>query len=411
MALWLGAPALSCTLRVVTEDWSFRESAPSAEFARTTAALDDPEFLDMIERATFRYFWQGAHPVSGLIRERSSSGDICATGGTGFGLMAIPVGIERGYVTRAAGRGARAADAHLPRRHRRELLGRVPALDRRRHRAARLASSARPTTPWTWSRPPTSPRACSPCAGTSTAPARTRRRSARWPRSCGKAIEWDAFRAAGEDALRWHRSPTTGLSSAYVSGWNECMITYLLARGLAHAPGAARLLPLRLGAQRRHGAEPELLRLPALGGLRLRRADVLRPLLVRGLRPALQARRLRQLLHAQPQPRAGAGRLRRPRTPAATPATAPRLGAHRQRRPVRLPGARRLLGRQRHHHAERRARLDRLRAERGDRPPRGTSTTPTAPRCGASTASRTPSTPGWAGRRATTSPSTRGRSC
>jgi hypothetical protein len=44
-----------------------------------------------------------------------------------------------------------------------------------------------------------------------------------------EAIEWDAFRPVGQDVLRWHRSPTTGLSSANVQGWNECMITYLLA--------------------------------------------------------------------------------------------------------------------------------------------------------------------------------------
>jgi len=44
-----------------------------------------------------------------------------------------------------------------------------------------------------------------------------------------EAIEWDAFHAAGETVLRWHRSPTTGLSANNVTGWNECMITYLLA--------------------------------------------------------------------------------------------------------------------------------------------------------------------------------------
>jgi hypothetical protein len=47
--------------------------------------------------------------------------------------------------------------------------------------------------------------------------------------SLWEAIEWDAFRPAGTDVLRWHRSPTTGFSTANVLGWNECMITYLLA--------------------------------------------------------------------------------------------------------------------------------------------------------------------------------------
>ncbi len=66
-------------------------------------AQDDQEFMTSVQRATFRYFWDFAHPDSGLVRERSSGNlDVCATGGTGFGLFAIMIGVERGFVTRAA---------------------------------------------------------------------------------------------------------------------------------------------------------------------------------------------------------------------------------------------------------------------------------------------------------------------
>jgi len=47
--------------------------------------------------------------------------------------------------------------------------------------------------------------------------------------SMWEAIDWTMFLPAGESTLRWHRSPTTGLSSATITGWNECLITYLLA--------------------------------------------------------------------------------------------------------------------------------------------------------------------------------------
>src|SRR5512138_1435759 len=62
--------------------------------------LSDSALLDLVQQQTFRYFWDFAHPVSGLARERSTSGDIVTTGGSGFGLMAIIVGVERGFITR-----------------------------------------------------------------------------------------------------------------------------------------------------------------------------------------------------------------------------------------------------------------------------------------------------------------------
>jgi hypothetical protein len=63
--------------------------------------MTDEELLEMTQRATFRYFWDYGHPVSGMARERSNGdANIVTTGGTGFGIMAIVVGAERGWVTR-----------------------------------------------------------------------------------------------------------------------------------------------------------------------------------------------------------------------------------------------------------------------------------------------------------------------
>ncbi len=65
--------------------------------------MTDDDFLDMVQRATFRYFYQFAHPNCGLARERNTSGDVVTIGGSGFGVMALIVGIERNFISRTEG--------------------------------------------------------------------------------------------------------------------------------------------------------------------------------------------------------------------------------------------------------------------------------------------------------------------
>ena len=73
--------------------------------------ISDSALLDTVERMTFNYFWDGAEPNSGMAPERiHMDGDypdndqrIIATGGSGFGCMAILAGINRGYITRQQG--------------------------------------------------------------------------------------------------------------------------------------------------------------------------------------------------------------------------------------------------------------------------------------------------------------------
>src|ERR1700730_8905110 len=75
--------------------------------AATLAALPDEQLLEIVQRQTFNFFWDGAHPVSGLAPDRCTtrgnvSDDKVAIGGSGFGIMAILVAVERGWVTREA---------------------------------------------------------------------------------------------------------------------------------------------------------------------------------------------------------------------------------------------------------------------------------------------------------------------
>lgn len=65
--------------------------------------ISDEALLTLIQEQTFKYFWDFAHPASGMARERNTSGDLVTSGGSGFGLMTILVGIERNFITRQEG--------------------------------------------------------------------------------------------------------------------------------------------------------------------------------------------------------------------------------------------------------------------------------------------------------------------
>ena len=84
----------------VVDDYTYKFTTPYDPNPKFSAISDD-ELLTLVQARTFRYFYDFAHPVSGLARERNSSGDIVTTGGSGFGLAAFPVAVERGFITRA----------------------------------------------------------------------------------------------------------------------------------------------------------------------------------------------------------------------------------------------------------------------------------------------------------------------
>ncbi|HMG82072.1 MAG TPA: Ig-like domain-containing protein [Ferruginibacter sp.] len=65
--------------------------------------LSDSALLTLVEQQTFKYFWDFGDPVSGLARERNSDVTTATTGGTGFGIMATIVAVNRNFITHAAG--------------------------------------------------------------------------------------------------------------------------------------------------------------------------------------------------------------------------------------------------------------------------------------------------------------------
>src|SRR5690242_1744506 len=85
---------------------------------RTLAALPDEALLEQLQRQSFRFFWEGAEPVSGLARDRNrqcgeAADHLVAVGGSGFGLMALVAAVARGWVSRpeALARLVRTLDA------------------------------------------------------------------------------------------------------------------------------------------------------------------------------------------------------------------------------------------------------------------------------------------------------------
>ena len=71
-----------------------------------TVVISDDELMDIVQRETFKYFWDYADADSGGARERYHPSEpnlgksVVTSGGTGFGLMSILVGIERNYISR-----------------------------------------------------------------------------------------------------------------------------------------------------------------------------------------------------------------------------------------------------------------------------------------------------------------------
>ena len=209
-----------------------RSAARACSPAMRTADLNDDALLDLVQRQTFRYFWDFAHPVSGLARERSNVRadyglETVTTGGSGFGVMAILVAAERGWV------GRQEALDHLLRMVRFLLKaasyhGILPHF---------LNGETGRTIPFTRKDDGSdivetsfllAGLLCARQYFGSDQP-EERELRARINRLWEEA-EWSWHTRGGENVLYWHWSPNNGWSmNLEIRGWNECLITYVLA--------------------------------------------------------------------------------------------------------------------------------------------------------------------------------------
>lgn len=190
--------------------------------------ISDDELLTRVQEQTFKYFWDFGHPVSGLARERNTSGDIVTSGGSGFGVMAIIVGIERGFITRAQGverwstivnfLGNQAQRFHGAWPHwLNGTTGQAIAFSAQDNGADLVETSfliAGLLTVRQYLNP-----------ANATENQIIQNINALW-----EAVEWDWFTQGGQNVLYWHWSPNFGWAMNHpIRGYNECLITYFLA--------------------------------------------------------------------------------------------------------------------------------------------------------------------------------------
>lgn len=101
----LKGPGVATTYHVWAVDYDRNVSEPSATVQAQTRKMKEDELLTMVQRASFRYYREGAHPNAGLALEnRPGDLSLVATEASGFGIMALLVGVERGFVTQEQGR-------------------------------------------------------------------------------------------------------------------------------------------------------------------------------------------------------------------------------------------------------------------------------------------------------------------
>ena len=81
-----------------------QESLPSVTLAAVPQPFaNDDAFLDYVQQASFDYFWYAANPANGLVPDRSATGSACSIAAVGFGLTAIGIGVDHGWISRTQG--------------------------------------------------------------------------------------------------------------------------------------------------------------------------------------------------------------------------------------------------------------------------------------------------------------------
>jgi hypothetical protein len=101
---FIGQPDQKMFYKVAASDRAYRQSRLSAAVSASTKPLSDDQLLTMLQEECFRYYWEGAHPISGMTLENIPGDNrIIATGASGFGIMAVIAGVERGFITRVQG--------------------------------------------------------------------------------------------------------------------------------------------------------------------------------------------------------------------------------------------------------------------------------------------------------------------
>ncbi len=99
---YVGNPHFKASYRLTARTSTLLESSPSATVTASTHPMTDDDLLTMVQEASFRYYWEAAEPHSGMTRENTpGDDDIIALGASGFGIMALVVGADHGFISHA----------------------------------------------------------------------------------------------------------------------------------------------------------------------------------------------------------------------------------------------------------------------------------------------------------------------
>ncbi|MGH9338990.1 MAG: glucoamylase family protein, partial [Acidobacteriota bacterium] len=101
---FLGESGKTAFYKISAVDVNYSQSPLSKQVQAATRAMSDEELLTMVQEACFRYYWDAAHPVAGMAIEiLPGDENLVALGASGFGIMALVVGVERGFIAREQG--------------------------------------------------------------------------------------------------------------------------------------------------------------------------------------------------------------------------------------------------------------------------------------------------------------------
>ncbi len=200
---------------------------------RKFPTISDDSLLTLIQKQTFKYFWDYGHPISGLARERSNEApETITSGGSGFGIMSIPVGINRNFITRTQGLQRMQTIVAFLKNTAVKVKGAFP------HWLNGTTGAIIPFSPNDNG---------ADLVETSylmmglltvrqyfngTDPAETALRND--INTLYNNVEWNWFRNGNQNVLYWHYSTDKGwIMNHQIKGWNECLITYIMAAASA----------------------------------------------------------------------------------------------------------------------------------------------------------------------------------
>ena len=216
-----------------------KKSSTTFDPATRPKNLSDSALLDLVQKQTFRYFWDFAHPVSGMARERSNiafdyGNEVVTTGGTGFGVMAIIVAAERGWISRDT------AAKHLLKMA--KFLWKADAfhgvfphwMDGSTGKVIRFSRKDDGGDLVETSFLFEGLLAARQYFNKDNGVERDLRNRINWMWS---EIEWNWYTRDGQEVLYWHWSPNNGWAMNFpLRGYNETLITYILAASADRYP-------------------------------------------------------------------------------------------------------------------------------------------------------------------------------